>query len=74
MEQYSIFFTKNSTDDLIQVLQGTLNLLEINTKEITLLDGLTYWSFILLKGVSQDRLANHFIRIRSISVIRLHQR
>jgi hypothetical protein len=74
MEQYSIFFTKNSTDDLIQVLQGTLNLLEINTKEITLLDGSTYWSYILLKGVSQDRLANHFIRIRSISVIRLHQR
>ena len=74
MEQYSIFFTKNSTDDLIQVLQGTLNLLEINTKEITLLDGSTYWSYILLKGVSQDRLENHFSRIRSISVNRLHQR
>ena len=74
MEQCSNFFTKNSTDDLIQVLQGTLNLLEINTKEITLLDGSTYWSYILLKGVSQDRLENHFSRIRSISVNRLHQR
>ena len=72
--QYANFFTKNSSDDLITLLQGIINLIEINTKEITLSNGTKIWTYILMKGMSQDRLENHFARIKSVSCNQMHQR
>ena len=79
--KYASFVTKEASDDFIQLVTALINLIKINTSEVTIEvdDGQgnrinkTYFSYIILRGISQDRQENRFAVLKNVIQVRNHR-
>lgn len=69
-QMYKKWFTKECSDDFIGLIRGMINLIKCNTSLCTRLTSDNteeeYHSYILLRGISQDRQENRFALLKSI--------